>query len=135
MAETCRDLLRDMLATGSNISDFDDLLDFHGFSTDRIRAAIAADDAELARLRRIEDAARAVDDALGSLLRAGCSIVADNAPPRIRNVIVCALASLSIALLPPTMRQLDAAQRIAGEMPELRRRHARMAVDGGRDDG
>lgn len=26
-------------------------------------------------------------------------------------------------------------QRIAGEMPELRRRHARAAVDGGRDDG
>ena len=56
--ETCRDVLVEMLATASNISDFDDLLDFHGFSTDRIRAAIAADDAELARLRRLLEAAR-----------------------------------------------------------------------------
>ncbi len=119
MPETCRDVLAELL----------DRIDRHTaggpgwvwVEPDRIRAAIAADDVELARLRRIEESARDVDDALGSLLRAGCAVVAHNAPPEIGNAIAGALASLSVALMPPTMRQIHEAQRIAG--------------DGGRDDG
>lgn len=133
MSETCRDVLGAMLAASSNQADFDHLLDVCGFPPDRLRAAIAADDAERERLRRIEDAARQVDEALGSLMRAGCGIVAHNAPPEVGAAIARALASLAVAILPPTMRQLDAAQKLAAEMPEARRAHARMAVDGGSD--
>lgn len=123
--ETCRDVLAVMLAHIERYGD----PSLCGFATSRIRAAIAADDAELARLRRIEDAARRFGEVYGQACKRGPR------PDLASTELIKACADLFVTLLPPLMRQLLAAQRIAGEMPELRRRHARMAVEGGRNDG
>lgn len=120
--ETPRDVLAELLAAASNMSDLADALDFHGFSTDRIRAAIAADDAERERMRRIEDAAREfVRRLMQSFEDHGPGLLRAKVPGRTAYEVSERLAVLRVALLPPTRRQLDSAQRIAG--------------DGGRDDG
>lgn len=126
MAETSRDVLAEILrqAEAAGFSP--------SYTPDRIRAAIAADDAERERLRRIEDAAREFVRRLAqSFEDHGPGLLRAEVPGRTSYEVSERLAVLRVALLPPTMRQLDAAQRIAGEMPELRRRHARAAVEGG----
>lgn len=107
--ETCRDVLAELLA---NDVDFAELGD-RSFPESRIRAAIASDDAELARLRGIESAA---------IKYVGSGRQSWDGDDEQWFKYLDDRRSL-IALLPPTvgpMRQLDAAQVLA---------------DTGRDDG
>lgn len=68
MAETSRDVLAQILrqAESAGFSP--------SYTPDRIRAAIAADDAEWERLRRIEDAAREVAVSYSALIDVGVAI-------------------------------------------------------------
>lgn len=102
MTETSRDVLAELLAAmeGYARGTLGADLPYYKFSSDRIRAAIAADDAELARLRCIEDAARIFVESREEASRKG----AETTRSRVDYV-----------QLRGVLRQPDAAQRIAGE--------------------